>query len=91
MLTLENIEYATLAPGIDPLDTLQRIATAWLAIGLTCDCGPPPDACDICWMRFWLSKNETRGGVAPQPGSRLSGDTLPGFLHTLEIEPCDTQ
>lgn len=56
MLTLENIEHTTLATNIDPLDTLQRIATAWLAIGLTCNCGPPPDACDICELRYLLDE-----------------------------------
>lgn len=56
MLTLENIEHATLAPNIDPLDTLQRIATAWLAIGLTCTCEPTPDACDICELQYLLDE-----------------------------------
>lgn len=50
MLTLENIEHTTLAPNIDPLDTLQRIATAWLAIGL------PPSACDVCELRYLLDE-----------------------------------
>ena len=32
---------------IDPLDTIQRIAIAWIALDIKCNCGPS-SACDIC-------------------------------------------
>ena len=51
-----NVHNTQLNPEIDPLDTLQRIASAWLAIDLKCNCGPPPAACDICETRYLLEE-----------------------------------
>ena len=51
-----NVDETELNPEIDPLDTLRRIGKAWLAIDLTCNCGPLPAACDICEIRYLLEE-----------------------------------
>jgi hypothetical protein len=55
-LTLENVHDSKLNPNVDPLDTLQRIASAYMALRLKCDCGDPPAACDTCEIQYLLEE-----------------------------------
>lgn len=52
-LTLNNIDDARLDAGVDPVDTLRRIARAWLSLKITCKCGSNA-ACDICEIDYLL-------------------------------------
>ena len=55
-LTTDNIETTTLNPSIDPLNTLQRIGKAWLALSIGCECTEPGAACDICEITYLLEE-----------------------------------
>lgn len=52
-LTSENIDDAKFSGNVDPVDTLRRIATEWLAIRKKCDCGQHA-ACSICEIDYLL-------------------------------------
>ena len=52
-LTVDNLDEAKFSGDVDPVDTLRRIATAWLALNLTCQCGSNA-ACDICEIDYLL-------------------------------------
>lgn len=55
-LTCENIDEAEYQPEINPIDQLRRIGKAWMAIGLKCECGEPPAACDVCEIQYLLDE-----------------------------------
>ena len=54
-LTAENIADAKLRCGIDPVDTLRRIAREWLANRTKCRCGSNA-ACWICEIDYLLEE-----------------------------------
>lgn len=66
MITEANVDETVLNPAISPLDTLQRVARAWLSIGLRCGCGNGA-ACDICEIQFLLEEAlEEKRAVDPE-------------------------
>lgn len=54
-LTAENIADAKLRRGVDPVDTLRRIAREWLANRTKCRCGSN-EACWICEIDYLLEE-----------------------------------
>ena len=59
-LNADNIDEAKFSGDVDPIDTLQRIASAWLAlrrdwlpIQVKCRCGSN-EACEICEIDYLL-------------------------------------
>lgn len=54
-LTADNIDEAVMCRGIDPEDTLRRIAREWLSHRQKCTCGQH-EACSVCEIDYLLDE-----------------------------------